>query len=132
MPLPVNILLGPSPRYDRRSNPKAANDAQPLPRNAERSVAVLQGIGWTIGMAICGFAFVAFHLLIWAALILILPVTIFLLWRNPHFVSQRWKQIRRRIWEAVREKYGYTHASMTVIEAPGRSNAEACGPEPSK
>ena len=41
--------------------------------------AVLQGIGWTIGMAICGFAFVAFHVLIWPALILILPVTIFLL-----------------------------------------------------
>ena len=38
--------------------------------------AVLQGIGWTIGMAICGFAFVAFHLLIWPVLILTLPVTI--------------------------------------------------------
>ena len=25
--------------------------------------AVLQGIGWMIGTAICGFAFVAFHLL---------------------------------------------------------------------
>src|ERR1700730_16643216 len=25
-----------------------------------------------------------------------------------------------RIWEAVRKRYGYTHASMTAIEAPGR------------
>jgi hypothetical protein len=98
---------------------------------SETLSAVLQGIGWTIGMGICGFAFVAFHLLIWPALILILPVTIFLLWRNPHFVSQRWEQIRKRIWEAVREKYGYTHASMTAIGAPDhkRSSAEAFGPE---
>ena len=96
--------------------------------------AVLQGIGWTIGMAICGFAFVAFHLLIWPVLILTLPVTIFLLWRSPHFVSQRWERIRRRIWEAVRKNYGYTHASMTPIEAPGRgrSSAQALGPEPEK
>ena|SRR3984893_3377655 len=89
--------------------------------------AVLQGIGWTIGMAICGFAFVAFHVLIWPALILILPVTIFLLWRNPHFVSQRCEQIRRRIWEAVRKRYGYTHASMTAIEAPGRKTDQCRG-----
>jgi hypothetical protein len=96
--------------------------------------AVLQGIGWTIGMGICGFAFVAFHLLIWPALILILPITIFLLWRNPHFVSQRWEQIRKRIWEAVWKKYGYTHASMTALAAPNRnrSSGEAYGPEPEK
>jgi hypothetical protein len=131
MLLPVNILFARSPHYDRWSNPK--------PRTMynlfrETLSAVLQGIGWTIGMAICGFAFVAFHLLIWAALILILPVTIFLLWRNPHFVSQRWKQIRRRIWDAVREKYGYTDTSMTAIEVPGRKrrSAEAFGPEPEK
>ena len=74
--------------------------------------AVLQGIRWTTGMAICGFAFVAFHLLIWPALILIPPVTIFLLWRNPHFISERWEQIRRRIWEAVRKKYGYAHVEL--------------------
>src|SRR5215510_59642 len=92
---------------------------------------VLQGIGWTIGMDICGFAFLAFHLLIWPVLVLILPVTIFVLWRNPHFVSQRWAQIRNRIWEAVRERYGYTHESVTAIGAPGRkrNSAEAFGPE---
>ena len=77
--------------------------------------AVLQGIGWMIGTAVCGFAFVAFHLLIWTALILILPVTIFLLWRNPRFIVQRWEQIRRRIWEAVQKKYGYTYLSLTAI-----------------
>jgi hypothetical protein len=80
--------------------------------------AVLQGIGWMIGTAFCGFAFVAFHLLIWPALIIILPITIFLLWRNPHFVRQRWVQIRRRIWEAARKKYGYTHATITAVELP--------------
>jgi hypothetical protein len=80
--------------------------------------AVLQGIGWMIGTAICGFAFIAFHLLIWPALILILPVTIFLLWRNPHLINQRWEQIRRRIWEAAQKKYGYAHKSTTTIEAP--------------
>jgi hypothetical protein len=30
--------------------------------------AVLRGIGWMIGAAIFGFAFVAFHLLIWPVL----------------------------------------------------------------
>ena len=93
--------------------------------------AVLQGIGWMIGTAICGFAFVAFHLLIWPVLILILPVTIFLLWRNPHLIRQRWEQIRRRVWEAVRKKYGYTHATITAIEplSRERSSAEAFGAE---
>lgn len=85
--------------------------------------AVLQGIGWMIGSAVCGFAFVAFHLLIWPALILILPVTIFLFWRNPHVIRQRWERIRRRVWEAVREKYGYIHATITAIEPP-RSQTE--------
>jgi hypothetical protein len=96
--------------------------------------AVLQGIGWMIGTAICGFAFVAFHLLIWPALILILPVTIFLLWRNPLFIRQQWEQIRRRVWEAVRKKYGYTHATITTIEPPGRkrSSTGAFGAEPEK
>jgi hypothetical protein len=80
---------------------------------------LLQGIGWTIGMAVCGFAFVAFHLLIWlliwATLILTLPLAIFLFWRNPRvvkhrweqirrLVSQRWEEIRRRIWDTVGEK----------------------------
>jgi hypothetical protein len=94
--------------------------------------AVLQGIGWTIGMGICGFAFVAFHLLIWAALILALPITIFLLWRNPHFVSQRWEQIRKRIWEAVQGKFGYPYGNMTTVEASSRKrrSAVAFGPEP--
>jgi hypothetical protein len=86
--------------------------------------AVLQGIGCMIGTAICGFAFIAFHLLIWLALILILPVTIFLLWRNPHLINQRWEQIRRRIWEAVHKEYGYTHTSMTAIEGPIRERRE--------
>jgi len=82
--------------------------------------ALLQGIGWTVGMAICGFAFVAFHLLIWPALIIILPVTNFLLWRNPHFIRQRWQHIRLRIWEVVRERSGYTHPTITAIPPPGR------------
>jgi hypothetical protein len=94
---------------------------------------VLQGIGWTIGMAICGLAFVAFHLLIWPALMLILPVTILLLWRNPHFISERWQRFRRRIWETVREKYGYANP-ITSIEAPGpkRSRAESFGSQTKK
>jgi hypothetical protein len=96
--------------------------------------AVLQGIGWTIGMGICGFALLAFHLLIWPALILALLVTIFVLWRHPHFVSQRWERIRKRISKAVREKCGYAHASITAIEAPSpkRNSAETFGPEPEK
>jgi hypothetical protein len=96
--------------------------------------AVLQGIGWTIGMGICGFAFLAVHLLIWPVLILALPVTIFLLWRNPHLVRERWEKIRRRIWETIREKYGCTHRSIVTLGAPDRhrSGAEAFGPEPDK
>jgi len=96
--------------------------------------ALLQGIGWTVGMAICGFAFVAFHLLIWPALIIILPVTIFLLWRNPHFISQRWGRIRRRIWEVVRQRSGYTHATIRAIEAPSRErrSTEAFRAKPKK
>jgi hypothetical protein len=79
--------------------------------------AALQGIGWMLGTAICGFAFAAFHLFIWPALLLIFPVTVFLLWRNSKFVSQRWEQIRRGIWETMRKKYGYAHAITTTIEA---------------
>jgi len=71
----------------------------------------------TIGMALCGFVFVAFHLLIWLVLILILPVTIFLFWRNPHFVSERWGQVRQRIWERMREHYGYRHPALPAIES---------------
>src|SRR6516225_8284931 len=113
MPLPVNTLLAQSPHYDRRSNPEAANDAQPLPRNAERSVAG--------------------HLLddryghLWICLCCIPPAYLggsdtyspghnFPTLAESTLCQSRWKQIRRRIWEAVREKYGYTHASMTVIE----------------
>jgi hypothetical protein len=78
--------------------------------------AVLQGIGWTIGMAVCGFAFVAFHLIIWPVLILIIPVTIILFWRNPHFVGHRWERIRQWIWELVRKRYGYTRTTISAIE----------------
>jgi hypothetical protein len=88
-----------------------------------------------IGTAFCGFALVAFHLLIWPVLILMLPVTIFALRRNPRFVSEQWERIRRRIWEAVRKKYGYTHATVTAIEAPGgkrRRSGGTFGPEPEK
>ena len=101
----LNILLARSWHFDSVEQPKAGNDEQLF---REALSGALQGIGWVIGMAICGLAFVAFHLLIWPALIVTLPVTVFLFWRNPHFVSQRWEQIRRRIWQAVREKYGYT------------------------
>lgn len=96
--------------------------------------AVLQGIGWMIGTAICGFAFVAFHLLIWPALIAALPITIFLLWRNPHFVSQRWEQLRQRIWGAVRDRYGYRHPTLIAIEAANskQCGAGAFGPDPEK
>jgi hypothetical protein len=80
--------------------------------------AILQGIGWTIGMALCGLAFVAFHLIIWPVLILTFPVTIFLFWRNRHFVSQRWEHIRGRIWGRMWERYGYRHPTIIAIEAP--------------
>ena len=84
--------------------------------------AVLQGIGWTIGMTLCGFAFLAFHLLLWPVLILLLPVTIIVFWRNPHFIGDRWRQVRQRIWESMRVKYGYRHPTLPVIESASGNN----------
>jgi hypothetical protein len=78
---------------------------------------ILQAVGWGIGTVLCGFAFIGLHLLIWPVLILIFPITIYLFWRHPQYISLRWERIRKQIWEWIQKQYGYTHATIT-IEAP--------------